>query len=145
MNSSYILLLIYILDGMILKRNKFVMQWRKFEFKGVIFLKKWIFEFLGLFLDFSRILYVLFPYLNCKKRRLISARPAEMTWHAGPARMRHDTHGHVAEPREPTRHLGGVEETRTRGRGHASPRGRPGGSMWQCKGLQVKGPWVSGP
>ena len=33
MNSSYILLLIYILDGMILKRKKFVIQWRKFEFK----------------------------------------------------------------------------------------------------------------
>ena len=33
MNSLYILLLIYILDGMILKMNKFVIQWRKFEFK----------------------------------------------------------------------------------------------------------------
>ena len=32
----------------------------------------------------------------------------------------------------------------TRGVGHASPRGRPGGAMWQG-GWQVKGPWVSGP
>ena len=33
LNSSYILLLIYILDGIILKMKKFVIQWRKFEFK----------------------------------------------------------------------------------------------------------------
>ena len=31
LNSSYILLLIYILDDIILKMNKFVSQWRKFE------------------------------------------------------------------------------------------------------------------
>ena len=31
MNSSYILLLI--IDGMILKMKKFVIEWRKFEFK----------------------------------------------------------------------------------------------------------------
>ena len=33
LNSSYILLLIYVLDGIILKMKKFVIQWRKFEFK----------------------------------------------------------------------------------------------------------------
>ena len=33
LNSSYILLLIYILDGIILKVKKFLIQWRKFEFK----------------------------------------------------------------------------------------------------------------
>ena len=33
LNSSYILPLIYILDGIILKIKKFVIQWRKFEFK----------------------------------------------------------------------------------------------------------------
>ena len=32
-NPSHFLVLIYILDSMILKRNKFVIQWRKFEFK----------------------------------------------------------------------------------------------------------------
>ena len=33
LNSSYILLLIYILDDIILKMKKFLIQWRKFEFK----------------------------------------------------------------------------------------------------------------
>ena len=33
LNSSFILLLIYILDGMIFKMNKFVIQWRKLESK----------------------------------------------------------------------------------------------------------------
>ena len=32
-NSLFILLLIYILYDMILKMNKFVIQWRKFELK----------------------------------------------------------------------------------------------------------------
>ena len=58
--------------------------------------------------------------------------------------MRRDTQGHVAEPREPTRCLGGAKEARTRGRGHASPHGRPGGATWRCEGWQVKGPRVSG-
>ena len=56
--------------------------------------------------------------------------------------MRHGTQGHVAEPRKPTRCLGGADAWQ----GHASPRGRPGGAMWQCEGgWQVKGPRVSGP
>ena len=33
LNSSYFLILIYILDDIILKMKKFVIQWRKFEFK----------------------------------------------------------------------------------------------------------------
>ena len=33
LNLSYILLLIYILNDIILKMKKFVIQWRKFEFK----------------------------------------------------------------------------------------------------------------
>ena len=33
LSSSYILFLIYILDDIILKIKKFVIQWRKFEFK----------------------------------------------------------------------------------------------------------------
>ena len=70
---------------------------------------------------------------------------AKLTWRTGPARMRHGTQGHVAKPREPTRHLDGAEEERTRGRGHTSPRRRPGGTTWQCEGWQVKGPRVSGP
>ena len=41
--------------------------------------------------------------------------------------MRHGTQGHVAEPLEPTRRLGGEKEARTRGRGHPSLGGRLGG------------------
>ena len=33
LNSSYILIFIYILDNIILKMKNFVIQWRKFEFK----------------------------------------------------------------------------------------------------------------
>ena len=43
LNSSYILLLIYILDDIILKMKKFVIQWRKFEFK-----KSYIFKDMNL-------------------------------------------------------------------------------------------------
>ena len=61
MNSSYILLLIYTLDVMILKRNKFVIQWRKFDFK-----MSYIFERYGILnlLDFSRILFDFYSYLK---------------------------------------------------------------------------------
>ena len=54
--------------------------------------------------------------------------------------MRHGTQGHVPEPCEPTWRLGGTEEALTHGRGHASPRGRLGGAMWQVRGLAVDGP-----
>ena len=59
--------------------------------------------------------------------------------------MQHGTQGHVAEPHEPTRHLGGAKEAQMRDRGHTSPRGRSGGTTWQCEGWQVKGPRVSEP
>ena len=65
--------------------------------------------------------------------------------HVITARMRHGTQGHVAEPSEPTRCLGGGKEARTHGKGHASPCGCPGGTTRQCEGWQVKGPRVSGP
>ena len=61
--------------------------------------------------------------------------------------MRRGTQGHVAEPREPTRRLGGTKEARMRGRGHASPCGRPRGRHvarggWHLKGPRVSGPWL---
>ena len=59
--------------------------------------------------------------------------------HVITARMRHGTQGHMAEPCEPTRRLGGAEEARTSGRGPASPYRRPGGAMWQVRGLAVDG------
>ena len=57
MNSSDILLLIYILDDMILKKNKFVIQWRKFELKRSYIFKDMDFWISWIFLDFSRILF----------------------------------------------------------------------------------------
>ena len=59
MNSSYLLLLIYMLDGMILKMNIFLSQWRKFEstrsyiFEDINFWNFWIFlDFFGIYFDF---------------------------------------------------------------------------------------------
>ena len=65
-----------------------------------------------------------------QKRGLISAGPAELTWHAGPARMRRGTQGHVVEPRKPTRRSSGIEVAQTRGRAtrvHADARMAPRG------------------
>ena len=53
------------------------------------------------FLDFY-LIFILFPYLK-REKWVNSARLAEMTWRAGPARMQRDTQGHVIEPRESTR------------------------------------------
>ena len=54
--------------------------------------------------------------------------------------MRHGMHGHVAEPREPTRCLGGEEVSWMRGRAtrvHADARVVPRGSV---RGLAGDGP-----
>ena len=59
---------------------------------------------------------------------------ADATRHARP-------HGRAARAHAARRC---AQVTRTRGRSHASPRGCPGGDMWQG-GWQVKGPRVSGP
>ena len=75
-----------------------------------------------------------------QKGGFISRGPAELTWCAGPARMRHGMQGHVAEPREPTRCLGGAEVVRRRGRAmqvHASVQMAPHGSV---RGLASEGP-----
>ena len=55
--------------------------------------------------------------------------------------MRRGTQGHLAEPREAQ--VGPEWRGHVAG-GHASPRRRPGGALWQG-GWQVKGPGVSGP
>ena len=49
--------------------------------------------------------------------------------------MRHGMQGHVAEPREPTRHLGGAEEARMRGRGHVASEG-----AGRCRAQGLVGP-----
>ena len=102
-----------------------MIQWRKFEFKRSYIFKDM--DFLN-FLVFFEFFLFLFLFKMAKRGFLFSTELAELTWHSEPARMRHGTQGHVAEPREPTRCLGGTEEARTRGRGHTSPRGRPGGA-----------------
>ena len=75
-----------------------------------------------------------------QKGGLISAGPAEVTWRAGPAQMRHGTQGHVAEPREPTRCASDAQVARTRGRAtrvHADARVAPGEDE---RGLAGEGP-----
>ena len=74
------------------------------------------------------------------KGGFISTGPTELTWHAGPARMRHVTQGHMAERREPTQCLGGTKVARTRGRTtqvHADAQVAPRGSV---RGLASEGP-----
>ena len=68
MNPSYILLLIYILDGMILKRNKFMLQWRKFEFKRSYICKDMGFLIFLIFLDFSKIYFDFLLIFKMQKR-----------------------------------------------------------------------------
>ena len=74
-----------------------------------------------------------------QKGGFISTGPAELTWCAGPAWMRHGTQGQVVEPREPRRCLGGVEVAQTCGRAtrvHANARVAPRGSV---RGLAGEG------
>ena len=60
-------------------------------------------------------LYRIYSLIKIAKRGLFSTEPAddtwrtELMWRAGPARMRRGTQGHVAEPREPTRHAGDAQ------------------------------------
>ena len=59
LNSSYMIILIYILDDIIIKIKKFVIQWRKFEskrsyiFKDIDFCIFWIFsDYILILIDF---------------------------------------------------------------------------------------------
>ena len=63
----------------------------------------------------------------------------------GPTQMWGGTQGHLAEPHEPTRALGGADVAQTRDsamRVHADTRVVPRGGV---RGLRVMGPRVSGP
>ena len=119
--------------------------------QGVIFLRIWSFDFFRFFTNFNLIFNDFISYFKSQKRGSFSTGPTEDTWRAelrwcaGPARMRRGTQGHVAELRKPTWHASDAQVARTRGRGHASPRGRPGGTTWHEGGWQVKGPWVIEP
>ena len=109
-SSSYILLWNDILNGMILKMKKFLIQWRKFKIKRSYNYKDMDFWILWIFLDFSRIYFyflsILFLILNHKKwGYLPQDRGADVVRDADVAhRTRTDAtwpQGHVAEPRGP--------------------------------------------
>ena len=59
-NSSYVLLGNYILDEMMLKRKKFVIQWRKFGFKRSCIFKLMNFSSLWPFSNFYLIFKLIF-------------------------------------------------------------------------------------
>ena len=83
--------------------------------KEVIILKICIFEYFGFFYIFLEFTFD-FSLMKIAKKGFIYRKTVELTWHgkltwcAEPPRMRHGKQGHVAEPREPTRGLGGVDK-----------------------------------
>ena len=99
-----------------------MIQCENLSLKGVIFVKISIFEFLGFFWIFPEFYLIFYPYLKWQKGGFIlhRTRRADVACRAdmarGPVRMRHGTQGHVVQPREPTRRLGGAEVARTRGK-----------------------------
>ena len=76
LNSSYILLLIYFLDGIILKMKKFVIQRRKFEFKRSYIFKDMNFWSFWILMDSSRIYFEFYRFyflFKIAKRGYLSA------------------------------------------------------------------------
>ena len=154
-NPSHFLVFNYILDDMILKRKKIVIQWRKFGLKSCIFkvMNFWSLcpfsDFYLIFLNFIKCI------LSLKKLQKVGFYPQDrgadvacrgaqgwLTWHAGPAQMRRGTQGHVAEPREPTWGTGGAQGVDTWQEAmwvHADAReGRHvarGAGVWRAHGL----------
>ena len=136
---------------MILKRKKFVIQWRKFWLKRSFIFKVINLWSLCLFSNFYLILNWFFLIKIAKKWGILVHRPrswrgAELTWHTGPARMRRGTQGHVAGPRGPMWGAGGAQGEDTwqeATRVHADARvGCHMADGWQVKGPQVSGPWL---
>ena len=146
-NSYYIILWNYILNGMILKRKRL---------KGVIILKIWISKYFRFFWIFPEFILMFNRFLNLQKRCLFPQdRGADMastadvahgtradaTLHARPCGR--DERGPRGEPRW-------LELTRTRDRGHTSPRGPPRGhhvaseeaSIWRAHGLVGPGEMI---
>ena len=148
LNPSHFLVFNYILDGMILKRKKIVIQWRKFGLKRSCIFKVMNFWSLCPFLflsDFKLIFieFILIFLIKIAKRGGgVYPQTPRMTWRAGPAcecdaalRPR----GRAARgPHE-------AQAARTRGRRPCGSTRKPvRGATWQG-GRQVKGPLVSGP
>ena len=121
---------------MILKRNKFVSQWRNFDIKRSYNFKDMDLWHFLIFLDFSKIyfdFYWFYFFIQIAKRGLISVGPAELmfrvdvargtradvTWHARPRGRAARAHA------APMWRRGGADAWQ----GHMSPRGRPGRAM----------------
>ena len=135
----------FILDVMILKRNKFLSQWRKFEFKWSYIFKDMDFWIFWIFLDFFRIYFDFNPFKKWQKGGIFSART---TGQRGAA---WDPRGCEMTPKatwqchaDPREHLHGVDVARTRGkatRAHADARVTPRGTRsdwigrWWAHGL----------
>ena len=124
-----------------LKRKKFVIQWRKFGLKrSCIFwvMNLWVY---ALFSDFNSIFKLIFSYLKSQKRGFLTRRwwRGELTWHAGPARgttarMRRDTEATWQGRRWPTRGPGGAQGADTWQEAtsvHGSTRTPVWGATWQ--------------
>ena len=155
-NPSHFLVFNYILDGMMLKRMKIVIQCRKFGLK-----RSYIFKVMNLWslCPFSDFYLIFLNFIKCilslKKLQKVgfylhdcgadvSHRGVQgwLTWHAGAAWIRRGTQGHVAGPREPTWGTGGAHGADTwqeASRIHADPCGRPWG-MPRGRGLAFGGP-----
>ena len=82
---------------------------------------------------------MIISYLNREKGGFYSTDPAELTWHAGPARMRRGTEATWQGRAWPTRGAGGADTWREAMQVHADARKRcqmaRGASNWRAHGL----------
>ena len=139
-----------------LKRKKFVIQWRKFGLKRSSTFKVMNFWVYGIFLIFKLIAKLIFSYLKSQKGDFLPVGDDVVSgarWRADVARrttsrMRRGTEATWQGRRWPTQGTGGAHTARTHGRGHTCPHGSTRtpvwGATWQA-GWQMKGPRVSGP
>ena len=104
-NPSHFIVFNYILDGMMLKRNKFVIQWRKFEIKRSCIFRVMNFKSLYPLLDFYLIFLIYFVIEKNPKKWGFIRRTAGLTWRAGMADAARETRADVTRhtrPRERT-------------------------------------------
>ena len=128
---------------MILKMNKFVIQWRQFESKRSFIFKDIDFLIFCIFLDFFRIYFDFNSFKKNSKRGLLSRKNHGMTWTCVDATWHTRPHGsatwthasacvaqrwrrRVAGPRESTQMPGWCHVARESG--------------WQVMGPRVSGP-----
>ena len=161
-NSSYVLLLNYIFNGIILKRKEILIQWRKFGFKRSCIFKVmnfWSYALFQILIWFFNEFLSVFCHYKIAKSGVLSAGPrgwrgaqgragladvvrrtrADATWHARPRDRA--VRAHVRRKWRTGRgHMTG---------GHTCPRGSTRTPMrgatlqegWRVKGPPVSGPW----